>query len=313
MAFFSEIGLTGAYGVAVVPSTETLLKNMSDSNLFLRKLLICVSEDPALLHGARFVSNFFQPAGDLLIDLALTPQTDLSGDDPDRLSFPDALHWAVAMLEEKGFSVTRTYPDADGKPFLRIADIAEVAEHHRYDAVVLGCRGIRRLEEHLNTAFKETVFDQNLDFPFWICREPDLTRSGVLLCVDGSKPGLCAADHVGMMCATEERHAVRVAYLADPNRRDHRDEALILDNAVRMLRANAVAESRISTKVLVETDHAQGILREAEQGRYAAVAVGRAGTGRGMMADWQFGSVSLRLSRELCGASLWVCGYPCKL
>ncbi|PTN36709.1 hypothetical protein C6366_08660 [Desulfonatronum sp. SC1] len=313
MVSVTEAGLTGAYGGTVVPKHENLLETMPDPNLSLRKLLICVSEDPALLHGARFVSSFFQPAEDLLIDLALTPQTDLAGNDPDRLSSPDALHWAVAMLEEKGFSIARSCPDAAGKSFLRISDIARVADQHHYDAVVLGCRGVRRLEEHLNTAFKETVFDQNLDFPFWICREPDLTRSGVLLCVDGSKPGLCAADHVGMMCATEPRHAICVAYLADPNRRDHRDETLILDNAVRMLRVNAVAESRISTKVLVETDHAQGILREAERGRYAAVAVGRAGTGRGMMADWQFGSVSLRLSRELCGASLWVCGYPCKL
>ena len=313
MVPFTEAGLTGIYGVAIVPTTEVLLETMPDPNLSLRKLLICVSADPALLHGARFVSYFFQPAEDLLIDLALTPQTDLVGDDPDRLSSPDALHWAVAMLEEKGFSIARTRPDAAGKPFLRISDIARVADEHRYDAVVLGCRGIHRLEEHLNTAFKETVFDQNLDFPFWVCREPDLNRSGVLLCVDGSKPGLCAADHVGMMCASEQRHAIHVAYLADPNQRDQRDETLILENAVRMLRVNAVAESRISTKVLTAEDHAQGILEEAERGRYAAVAVGRAGTGRGMMADWQFGSVSLRLSRELCGASLWVCGYPCKL
>lgn len=310
---FTKVGLNGVRGVAIVPITEDLLENMPDPNLSLRKLLICVSEDPALLHGARFVSHFFQPADDLLIDLALTPQSELNGDDPNRLSSPDALHWAVAMLEEKGFFIARSLSDTATKPFLHISDIARVAEQHRYDAVVLGCRGIRRLEDHLNTAFKETVFDQHLDFPFWVCREPDLSRSGILLCVDGSKPGLCAADHVGMMCASEQRHAIRVAYLADPARRDHRDETLILENAVRMLRVNAVAESRISSKVLVETDHVQGILREAELGRFAAVAVGRAGTGRGMMADQQFGSVSLRLSRELCGASLWVCGYPCKL
>ena len=296
-----------------MPKNEVLLEIMPDPNLFLRKLLICVSEDPGLLHGARFVSNFFQPAEDLLIDLALTPQTDLAEEDPERLSSLDALNWAVTVFKERGFGINKTRTGAADKPVLRIPDIAKIAAQFRYDAVVLGCKGIRRLEEHLSTAFKETVFDQNLDFPFWVCREPDMTRSGVLLCVDGSKPGLCAADHVGMMCASEQRHAIRVAYLADSNRRDHRDETLILDNAVRMLRANAVVESRISTKVLTATDHAQGILEEAERGRYAAVAVGRAGAGRGMMADWQFGSVSLRLSRELCGASLWVCGYPCKL
>lgn len=286
---------------------------MNESLQSVRKLLICVSQDSGVLHGARFVSRFFQPSDDLHIDLVLTPQSGLSGDDPDRLSSAEALQRAVAIFAEAGFSINATRTDVGGRPFLDIRDIAELAEHQRYDAVVLGRRGIDRFEAHLKTVFKETEFDQYLDFPFWICRMPDLTRKGVLLCVDGSKPGLCAADHVGMMCAPEQRHAICVVYLADPHHRDHRDELSILDNAVRMLRVNAVAESRISTKVLVESDHAQGILQEAERGRYAVVAVGRAGTGRGMMADRQFGSISLRLSRELSGASLWVCGYPCKL
>lgn len=313
MVFLNYAHVTSKMMSVVPIATDNLLENLSESLQPVRKLLICVSQDPSLLHGAHFVSRFFQPSDDLHIELVLIPRSDLPGDDPDRLSSPEALDWAVTMLEEKGFSINATRTSADGKPYLGIQDIARLAELHRYDAVVLGRRGIHRFEVHLDTVFKETAFDQYLDFPFWICREPDLNRKGVLLCVDGSKPGLCAADHVGMMCASEERHGICVAYLADPHRRDHRDEISILDNAVRMLRVNTIAESRITTKILVEADHAQGILREAQRGRYAAVAVGRAGTGRGMMADQQFGSVSLRLSRELCGASLWVCGYPCKL
>lgn len=292
---------------------DHLLPRMSENDLFARKLLICVSEDPTLLHGARFVSGFFQPAEDLHIDVILTAQSELSGSDPHRLSPQDALNWAVAMLAEKGFSIKSKLTDVAGKPFLDIADIALLAHQSRYDAVVLGRRGIRRFEEHLSSTFKENEFDQHLDFPFWICRDPDLNRSGVLLCVDGSQPSLCAADHVGMICAPEQRHQVTVAYLADPGQRDFRDEISILDNAVRMLRVNEVPESRITTKVLVEWDHARGILQEANQGGYAVVAVGRAGTGRGMMTDRQFGSITLRLSRELSGASLWVSGYPCKL
>ncbi|TVQ99096.1 MAG: universal stress protein [Desulfovibrionales bacterium] len=294
-------------------STENLLEPMSESLHTIRKLLVCVSQDPGVLHGARFVSHFFQPSDDLHIDLALTPQSELPEDDPDQLSSPEAVHWAVSIFEEAGFSIKKTRTSVNGRPLLDIRDIAKLAQQRRYDAAVLGRHGIHRFEEHLHTVFKETEFDQYLDFPFWICRTPDLTRKDVLLCVDGSKPGLCAADHVGMICAPEQRHSICVAYLADPHHRDHRDELSILDNAVRMLRVNAIAESRISTKILVESDPVHGILQEAERGRYAVVAVGRAGTGRGMMADRQFGSISLRLSRELSGSSLWVCGYPCKL
>lgn len=294
-------------------TNDDLLKPISDYAVAERRLLICVSTDPALLHGVRFVLNFFRPAADLHLELALTPQYALPDTETGRLALSAALDHARTMLEERGFIVTSTHGNGLDEPFLNIRSIARMAEHHSYDAVLLGHRGIHHLEEHLGTAFKETVFDQDLDFPFWLCREPDLTRKNVLLCVDGSKPGLCAADHVGLMCSPEAEHQVCVAYFSDPAKRDYRDEISILDNAVKMLQVNDIPESRIRTKVLVEKDHAQGILREAEQGRYAAVAIGRAGTGRGMMTEQQFGSISLQLARQLTGASLWVGGYPCKL
>ncbi|GAB6060059.1 hypothetical protein [Desulfonatronum parangueonense] len=293
--------------------TDDLLQSMPEYCVTDRRLLICVGEDPALLHGVRFVSSFFQPAPDLRIYLAFTPGTGLRNGDPNRLSANEARKWATSMLMDKGFIVDAPRSDDVWEPVLSIREIARIAEKKRYDAVILGRRAIHHLEEHLDTEFNETVFDRHLDFPFWICREPDTTRVNVLLCVDGSKPGLCAADHVGWICASESRHQVCVAYIADPAKRDYRDEILILDNAVKMLQVNGIPESRIRTKVLVDKDYSRGILEEAQRGEYAVVAVGRAGSGRGMMAEQQFGAISLLLARKLAGASLWVCGYPCKL
>jgi hypothetical protein len=286
---------------------------MNERAVMVRKLLICVSEDPAFLHGVRFVSHFFQPAPDLHFDLAFIPHSDLPPGHANCLELPEAVGWARSMLAEKGFTVGTPFSTKTCERFLSVRDLADIVQKLHYDAVILGRRGINRLVEYLNSGFNESVYDQYLDFPFWLCREPDLRRKNVLLCVDGSKPGLCAADHVGFMCAPEARHQICVVYLADPDKRDYRDEILILDNAIRMLQVNTISEARIKTKILVEKDHAQGILREAEKGAFAAVVVGRAGSGRGMMKEQQFGSVSLRLARELSGASLWVCGYPCKL
>lgn len=289
-----------------------LLQPMDDEAAMSRKLLITVSEDDAFLHGVRFVSRFFSPAPDLHLALVLMPP--MPGRDHKEPAFLEkGVLTAEKMFIDRGFEVFSAGVEGGLVQCASLAELAHIAEQGHYDAVVLGRRGAGRLEEYLAQRYQETVFDQNLDFPFWVCREPDLTRSNVLLCVDGSKQGLCAADHVGFMCQHETRHDICVAYLTDPEHRDQRDEELILENAVRMLRVNEIGENRIRTKVLAEHDHAQGILREAEQGGYAVVAVGRAGTGRGMMDRRQFGSVSLRLARTLTKASLWVCGYPCKL
>lgn len=290
-----------------------VLQPMDDGTPMPRRLLITVSEDAAFLHGMRFIIHFFSPATDLKLDLVLMPPTSSAGISANPLLLEKAVALAEKMFFEKGFETSALQIEEGLQQCPTINELAGLAEQGHYDAVVLGRRGAARLEEYLVERYQEAVFDENLDFPFWVCREPDLTRDNVLLCVDGSKQGLCAADHVGFMCQNEGRHSICVAYLADPLQRDPRDEKLIIENAVRMLEVNEIPAKRISTKVLAEKDYVQGILREADQGRYAVVAVGRAGTGRGMMYERQFGSVSLRLARTLTKASLWICGYPCKL
>lgn len=296
-----------------MPIPRNLLQPMNDRAAMSRKLLITISEDVSFLHGVRFISHFFTPASDLHLDLILMPPVVPADVLKDPLPMEKAIKFAEKMFSYQGFEVFSPSVEGGLVQCESMAELAHIAEHGHYDAVVLGRRGAVHLEKYLVDRYKETDFDENLDFPFWICREPDLARDNVLLCVDGSRQGLCAADHVGFMCQSESRHSICVAYLGDPLHRDRRDEDLIIENALKMLQVNGIPESRITTKVLVEQDHAQGILREADRGRYAVVAVGRAGTGRGMMSRWQFGSVSLCLARTLTKASLWVCGYPCKL
>lgn len=279
----------------------------------LRKLLITVSEDVGFLHGVRFVSHFFSPGPDIQMDLILMPPAPVSESPHDPIPLETAIRMAEKLFADAGFAVAPLVSMSTPFQCQSLEDLAYVADHGRYDAVVLGRRGAARLEEYLAVRYNETVFDANLDYPFWVCREPDICRKNVLLCVDGSKQGLCAADHVGFMCRNETRHSICVAYFTDSAQRDRRDEELIIENALRMLRVNDIPDERITTKIFTDQDHFHGVLREADQGHYAVVAVGRAGAGRGMMNQRQFGTVTLRLARSLTKASLWVCGYPCKL
>ena len=70
---------------------------------------------------------------------------------------------------------------------------------------------------------------------------------------------------------------------------------------------NGFPEDLISTRLVEASDVTKAILREAEQGQYAVVGVGRTGAGQGRIKKLFMGSVSDTLFHELEGAALWIC------
>jgi nucleotide-binding universal stress UspA family protein len=80
----------------------------------------------------------------------------------------------------------------------------------------------------------------------------------------------------------------------------------ILNESKEMLVADGISPERIRFKVIHEANPGKAIIREAGTAGFAAVAVGRTGTGMGLLKKIFVGSVSRALFRELEGASLWL-------
>lgn len=68
-----------------------------------------------------------------------------------------------------------------------------------------------------------------------------------------------------------------------------------------------IPEEMIKTKIVEAGNVAKTINREVNQGQYAAVAVGRIGTGQGFFEKIFMGSVTDTLFRVIEKASLWIC------
>jgi nucleotide-binding universal stress UspA family protein len=286
-----------------------------------KHLLVTISEEKSALYGVRFVGRFFTNAENLRLTLfASAPQApDVMGtglgyegklraeeyDELARRRSQEAVDRARNLLRERGFPRESLEGKVASRRFSKVMDIVQEAEAGMYDAVVLGRRGLGRLEEALEQSVSQGLLQESMTTPLWICRMPEMNRKNVLACVDGSVPAYQAVDHASFMLADEPGHDLILLKVNAPG--DDVENETIFAKCLEICKENGLSASRVSTRVMHETSVAPSILAEVERGRYAAVAVGHSGRSRRLMARFLFGSVSMTLLRQLKGADLWVC------
>ncbi len=84
-----------------------------------------------------------------------------------------------------------------------------------------GRRGYLLLESVLSTSLTKRMFDLDLDFPIWVCKNPYENCRNVLLCVDGSAASIRVAYHVGFMLADEDHHSVTLFHVNTGRKKEH--------------------------------------------------------------------------------------------
>ncbi len=293
-----------------------------------KHFLVTIGDDPGIFYGVGFIQHFFDARDLVRITLFhVAPQPPAVW--PEELSYETKteLEERAARIEDKGraalaaarevFSRQGFSPRKIEEKFIfgtfpRSGQLVLEGEYGDYDAVVLGQRGFAGLSAFLDRGVGVEVMRESFDFPLWVCRLPDYARSGVLACVDGSNAALRAVDHVGAMLAGEKRHHVTLCHVARPGKAAPAGPGAVFARAREVLAAQGVPEGRVDTREVVAENVAQAVLAEAQAGRYAVVAAGRTGDGRGRapfggFSRAFFGSVSDALFRQLAGAVLWVC------
>lgn len=285
-----------------------------------KHLLLTVSSDASALYGVRFLSSFFQRKQDIRLTLFYTasmPPTDkdmIEGGElyllrkkqaeDDAETGRLAMEHARDLLCEKGFRCDVLSLRLKEKHFSTAQDIISEAEEGLYDALVLGRRGLGWLEAALDRSISAEVFKLKFTTPCWICRQPEMGRSNVLLCVDGSEQSLRIADHVGFILADQPGHEVVLFHVQ--NGHENMDLDLLFGGAEQELLNNGFPAKLIKRKIVRESSVARAVLREVDAGRYAVAAMGRTGSGGSLMRKILLGSTSSVLFRELSGAVLWV-------
>lgn len=287
-----------------------------------RHLLVTVSCDEAAMHGVRFVCDFLHDKGGTALTLFYTaPRPPAvwehernfeSLEEYDRRASKNrecgraALDTAAAMLREAGYAGDAV----DAKLILRevstAQDILRECEQGLYDAVVLGRRGQQGLEALMEQSVTCDILERAFVAPLWVCRRFEKGRQGVLLCLDGSDASLRMADHVGFMLREEPRHKVTLFTVLGQGPLGPGDPGPLFAGALDILVENGVGPERVEALTAKGPAPARAILDEAGRGRYAVVATGRTGRGRGLLRRVFMGSSTQTLLRELDGAALWI-------
>jgi nucleotide-binding universal stress UspA family protein len=289
-------------------------------------LLLPLSKHSKAGAGVAFVSHFFTEKEPVRLTLLHIPPSQAAvWAEEANFERLDALEMQAATADAKGRAVidgARRRLVADGFDKENINDtilsaqaskghdIIRVARKGKYDAVVLGHRAQIGLADLMDISVSREMLEglaHAISFPLWICRFPERDRKNILLCVDGSEPSDRMADHVGFILSSEPGHDVTVFHVHNQTKTNLIQAEEVLNQAARMLMEAGLPEERITLTLQSGTNPAQLISEACDAGRYTAVAMGSAGSDRGLWDKLFVGSVARKVFKELHGATLWVC------
>ena len=281
-----------------------------------RHLLVTVSEKHDNLFGVRFVGNFFKNHHDMKITLFyLTPkppgrfesnaETQLQIQKTEAVG-RKALNDAKTELLKFGFNEENIFVKIRARRLPKVNEIIQEGSEGRYDAVVLGRRGLSWLEHTFDESVTRLLFEETWDFPIWLCRRPDDKRKHLLACVDGSEASNRMLDHVGFMLGPDESQNITLLAVSKAGNVGESTVDDLLSESKTLLEKVGLSSDRVHYKVIPEANAGKAILKEATSERFAAVAVGRTGKEMGFFKKMLEGSVSRTLFQSLEGASLWL-------
>ncbi|SDB57042.1 Nucleotide-binding universal stress protein, UspA family [Desulfonatronum thiosulfatophilum] len=293
-----------------------------------KHFLLAIGDDQSSFLAGRFINHFFLHKHHIRLTLLyVAPQPpSVYLDDSDvyqRKKWTDGwkkaqqqradelLEKGRAMLVSSGFSSSNVATKFIYSQFGSAKDLIQECAKGHYDALVLGRRGLSRFEELFVDSVTKSIMNEDLSFPIWVCQRTESKRRNVLVAVDGSEPCVQIADHVGFVMADQPDHSVVLAHVNGDSSTPDPDAHSFFDHALTSVLNNGVSRERIQTKILQSSKPAQALLQEAENGRYAVVAVGRTGTSA--PGFFSMGSVSRTLLAKLDGAALWVSPSTCRL
>jgi len=188
-----------------------------------------------------------------------------------------------------------------------VTELVDEARAGNYDALLLGRRGFSWFEEMFANSVSHELLWHDIDFPLWICRRPPKhPRQDVLLCLDGSPASLRMVDHAGYMLAQETAHTFTLFHVTNHGF-DAAESTRVFDKGLAALAGNNIAEERIEMKLVKSRNQVKAILKEAAQGNYLAVGLGRHGEYERSQKQHLFpDSTCVNLLRQMENTTLWI-------
>jgi len=290
-----------------------------------KELLLAISDDRASSYNLRFLKEVFGNFCDLKLTLFYVTPRNPEWVMDERFFVPrgegfdefiqqkktkgekaleDAQQW---VMDVGGCSNDNVRVKVAHSKKGTVPELIEEAHEGMYDALLLGRKGFTWFEELFENSVCHEMLWYNIDFPIWICKRPPANpRHDVLLCMDGSAASLRMVDHAGYMLADEISHTFTLFHVAQGGYESAR-AGRIFDEGLALLAENGVDEERIELKMVTAGNMVKATIKEAIDGHYSAVGVGKHAIDvPGKMKGFFPSSVVVQLLRQLPDAALWI-------
>ena len=202
-------------------------------------------------------------------------------------------------------------------------DILEYGQEGHYDAIVVGRRGLSRLQEMYMGSITTNILEHSKVIPVWLV-DGNVTADNIMVAIDGSEASLRTVDHVSFMLSYNSESRLTLFHVpssardycevnfdeqAQPELEDlvlRGDKACIdqfYAHALKKFNDAGISESQLELKTAKRNRNAgKAILEEAEKGNYGTVVIGKSGIDKAFF----MGSVSRYIINRASNRALWV-------
>ncbi len=208
-------------------------------------------------------------------------------------------------------------------------DILQYAQGRYYDAIVVGRRGLSRLQEVFMGSLTRNLLEFSETVPVWII-DREITSTGIMLAVDGSASSFRAADHLSFMVGGNPGVTITLFHVT-PSARDlvaldseasakttkadekeleeilksgdRKSMDIFLAHARRMFTQAGLSEDQVTLKAIASQGSiGKQILQEFKKGKYGTLVIGR----RGINKSFFMGSVSDYVLNKASDCAVWL-------
>jgi nucleotide-binding universal stress UspA family protein len=200
-------------------------------------------------------------------------------------------------------------------------DILDSAEDGLYDAILVGRRGLSRIQKTFMGSITAKLVEHSRVVPVWVV-DGDVTSTNIMLAVDGSEVSLRAVDHLSFMVGGNEKIKITLFHVMSTLRdycaivfaeEDSDVCQIVAKGAKRCIdhfyartqhkfREAGLKEDQIELKVTRRAiDVGKAILDQARKGDYGTVVIGK----RGLNNAFFTGSVSKYVLDRISNRAVW--------
>ncbi len=201
-------------------------------------------------------------------------------------------------------------------------DILDCAQQGLYDAILVGRRGLSRVQKTFMGSTTAKLVEHSRVIPVWVV-DGDITSMKVMLAVDGSEASLRAVDHLSFMVGGNEKIKITLFHVMPKlsdycaiscDEKDSDVGQIVAQGARRCIdhfyaraqhrfKEAGIQDNQIELKVKKRAVNVgKAVLDYARKQNYGTVVIGR----RGINQAFFMGSVSRYVLDKISNRSLWV-------